>query len=271
MKRTAALAVPALALVLAPAASAAVKTKVSLINAPNGGAQLQVKLTSKKAFTRATRPRAVKVTAGAVSYKLKRTKATRKASTWRSPVMTGADKTALTQLVDKRVKVQVKTKRGKRTVRLKVPALPPTTTPNQPPPNPPGAGQLVRNDAAGRQAMANAGDLLLEWYQFGSSGQTAEYRRIWVLQDGSFRRNVIDWNSVSGEICRESVTGTWAFKEGYTSTYNGGGVVVKLTITLSTGQSGDDLLSFPNASPNTVYVGTQSTPYERNPQIMQNC
>ena len=107
-------------------------------------------------------------------------------------------------------------------------------------------------------------------YEFGASGLTAEYRRIW-LQDGSFRRNVVDWMDGPGETCRESVTGTWAFKEGYTTTYNGGGVVVKVTITLSNGQSGDDLLSFPNTNPNTVYVGTQSTPYERNPQIMQNC
>jgi hypothetical protein len=265
MKFTAALAVLA-ALVVAPAASAAVKTKVSLLNARSGGVQLQVRLTSKKPFTRATRPRAVKVIAGSSSFKLKRAKATRKSSTWRSPVMTGTDRTTLTQLVDTRVKVQVKTKRGKRTVRAKVPPLPPPAANNPPPTSGP---QLVRDDAAGQAAM-NAGDLRLEWYEFGSSGQTAEYRRIWLLQDGSFRLNIIDWNSVGGESCRQSVTGTWAFKEGYTTTYNGGGVVVKLTITLSNGQSGDDVLAFPNTS-STVYVGEQGIPYERNPQIMQNC
>jgi hypothetical protein len=265
MKLTAVLAVLA-TLVLAPAASAAVKTKVSLLNARNGGVQLQVRVTSKKPFTRVTRPRAVKVIAGSTSYKLKRAKATRKSSTWRSAVMTGAGQTALTQLVDQRVKIQVKTKRGKRTVRAKVPPLPPPAANNPPPTSGP---QLTRDDAAGQAAM-NAGDLLLEWYEFGSSGQTAEYRRIWLLQDGSFRRNIIDWNSVGGETCRESVTGTWAFKEGYTTTYNGGGVVVKLTITLSNGQSGDDVLAFPNSG-STVYVGTAGTPYERNPQIMQNC
>ena len=107
-------------------------------------------------------------------------------------------------------------------------------------------------------------------YEFGASGLTAEYRRRWLLQDGSFRRNVVDWMDGPGETCRESVTGTWAFKEGYTTTYNGGGVVVKLTITLSNGQSGDDVLAFPYSS-STVYVGTNSIPYERNPQIMQNC
>ena len=46
-----------------------------------------------------------------------------------------------------------------------------------------------------------AGDLLLEWYSFGSSGRTAEYRRLWFLSDGSFRINIIDWNDVSGESC----------------------------------------------------------------------
>jgi hypothetical protein len=45
---------------------------------------------------------------------------------------------------------------------------------------------------------------------------------------------------------------------------------VKLTITLSNGQSGDDVLAFPTNS-STVYVETAGTPYERNPQIMQNC
>jgi hypothetical protein len=260
MKLSAALAVLA-SLLLAPAASAAVKTKVSLLNTRSGGVQLQVRITSSKSFTRATKPRAVKVSSGASAFKLKLAKAARKASTWRSAEKTGNDRTTLTQLVDKRVKVQVKTKRGKRTVRAKVPPLPPVT----PPPS-----QLVRDDAAGQAAM-NAGDLLLEWASFGASGRTAEYRRIWILQDGSFRRNIIDWNDVSGEICREAVTGTWAFKEGYTTTYNGGGVVVKLTITLDSGQSGDDILAFANAAPNTVYVGTQGTPYERNPQIAQNC
>jgi hypothetical protein len=250
-------------LALAPSASAAVKAKVALLRVTNG-VQLDVKLTSKKAFTRATRPRAVKLTAGTSSYKLKRVKATRKASTWRSAVQSGTAATALENLGGDRVKLKVTTKRGKRTVRGKVKALPPAPAP------PPTTGpQLVRDDAAGQAAM-NAGDLLLEWAEFGASGQTAEYRRIWLLQDGSFRRNIIDWNSVSGEICREAVTGTWAFKEGYTTTYNGGGVVVKLTITLSNGQSGDDVLAFPNGS-STVYVGTAGTPYERNPQIMQNC
>ena len=39
------------------------------------------------------------------------------------------------------------------------------------------------------------GALLLEWYSFGSSGITAEYRRIWFLADGTFRLNVKDWNT----------------------------------------------------------------------------
>ena len=66
------LAVVALAmlvpLVAAPAtASAAVKAKVTLTSVAAGGVQIQVKLTSKKAFTRATRPRKVTISAGARS------------------------------------------------------------------------------------------------------------------------------------------------------------------------------------------------------------
>jgi hypothetical protein len=92
-----------------------------------------------------------------------------------------------------------------------------------------------------------------------------------MLADGTFRLNVIDWNNVSGEMCREAVTGTWAFKEGYTTTYNGGGVVVKVTVTLSNGQTGDDIVAFSNVDASHVWVGPQLVQYERNPQIMQNC
>ena len=38
------------------------------------------------------------------------------------------------------------------------------------------------------------------------------------------------------------------------------------------GQSGDDLIAFPNGYSTTVYVSAQDTKaYQRNPQIMQNC
>jgi len=266
------LAVVALAilvpLVAVPAtASAAVKAKVALTSVAAGGVQIQVKLTSKKAFTRATRPRKVTVSAGARSYKLKRVASSRKASTWRSAAQTGAAADQLKALGGSRVKVKLSTPGGARTLRSKVQALPPAP----PAPGSPGApgATLVRDDAAGQAAMA--GDLLLEWAEFGASGRTAEYRRIWLLGDGSFRLNVIDWNDVSGEICRQSVTGTWVFKEGYTTDYNGGGVVVKVGITLSNGTAGDDVLAFPNADANSVYVGPQGVQYSRNPQIAQNC
>ena len=42
---------------------------------------------------------------------------------------------------------------------------------------------------------------------------------------------------MSGEICNHALTGTWTFKEGYTTDYNGGGVVVKFGLSLSGGQS----------------------------------
>ena len=72
-------------------------------------------------------------------------------------------------------------------------------------------------------------------------------------------------------MCRQAVTGPWAFKEGYTTTYNGGGVVVKVTLTLSNGQVGDDIIAFSNVDTSKVWVGPQLVQYERNPQIMQNC
>ena len=81
----------------------------------------------------------------------------------------------------------------------------------------------------------------------------------------------MDWNSVSGESCRQAVTGTWTFKEGYTTTYGGGGVVLKLAMTPFGGQTADDIVVLSYTEPNRVWVGPQLTAYERNPQIMQNC
>jgi hypothetical protein len=238
------------------AASAAVKTKAALVR-DAAGVLIEVKVTSTKRFTKATKPRGVKVTAGGASYKLKKVASTRRSSTWRS-----APAAALEAVGGQKVKVRISTRRKARTVNPTVTAAPPA--PTQMP-----QIDLTRDDAAGQNAMAVAGDLLLEWASFASV--TAEYRRIWMLADGTFRLNVVDWNNVSGEMCREAVTGTWVFKEGYTTTYNGGGVVVKVALTLSNGQTGDDIIAFSNLDARYVWVGPQLVQYERNPQIMQNC
>jgi hypothetical protein len=246
--------------VLPATASAAVKSKLVRDAA---GVHIEVKISSAKRFTKATKPRGVKVTAAGATYKLKKAASTRKTSTWRSDPAA-----ALEAIGGQKVKVRVSTRGRTRTFRPKVIALPPA------PPTAPGdlpQVELTRDDAAGQNALAVAGDLLLEWASFGSSGRTAEYRRIWMLGDGSFRLNIIDWNDVSGEMCRQAVTGTWAFKEGYTTTYNGGGVVVKVTVTLSNGTVGDDIVAFSNVDTSHVWVGPQLVQYDRNPQIMQNC
>jgi hypothetical protein len=249
-------------LVALPAtASAAVKTDVTLVRAADG-VRIEVKVRSSKPFKNATKPRGVKVIAGGATYKLKKVASTRKSSTWRS-----APAAALESLGGQKVKVRISTRAKTRTVQPTVPALPALPAPPVTTPAP--QIDLTRDDAAGQAALAGAGDLLLEWAQFASV--TAEYRRIWMLADGTFRLNVIDWNNVSGESCRQAVTGTWAFKEGYTTTYNGGGVVVKVTLTLSNGQVGDDIIAFSNTDPSKVWVGPQLVEYSRNPQIMQNC
>ena len=250
---------------LAPTAGAAVKASAALVRSGDAF-RLEVKVTSTKAFTATTRPRSVKV--GRLS--LKRAASGRKAVTFRSGSLNAAK---ATDLAGSRPAIRVGTRGGTKTLRAKVAPAPPEsptgTTPTAPGTPPPSAPPTTRNDAAGQAAMT--GDLLLEWASFGSSGRTAEYRRIWILSDGSFRLNVIDWNDVSGEICRQSITGTWAFKEGYTAEANGGLVLVKIGLTTS-GGSGDEVLTFANQDRNAVYVGG-STPvrYERNPQINQNC
>jgi hypothetical protein len=267
MKTTFAAVVAAL-LFAAPASAASLKATVSLQRAGDN-ATIEVKLTSSRPFTAKTKPKSVKVG----SIKLSRVSQKGKVSTWRSAPKPA---TQIEALAGKRVSIKITTRAGTKTVHGSAGALPPAqTTPAPPAPAPaPGSiqqAQLTRNDAAGQAAMAG-GDLLLEWASFGSSGRTAEYRRIWFYGDGSFRQNFIDWNDVSGEICNHSLTGTWTFKEGYTTDYGGGGVVVKIGFTFSNGQTGDDLIAFPNGNSATVYVGVQGTlAYQRNPQITQNC
>lgn len=270
MKTTFAAVVAAL-LFAAPASAASLKATVSLQRAGDN-ATIEVKLTSSRAFTAKTRPKSVKVG----SIKLSRVAQKGKVSTWRSAARPAAQ---IEALAGKKVSIKVTTRAGTKTVRGNAGALPPAQTTPAPPagtPAPPapttiGQAQLTRNDAAGQAAMGG-GDLLLEWASFGTSGRTAEYRRIWFMANGSFRMNFIDWNDVSGEICNHSLIGTWTFKEGYTTDYNGGGVVVKFGLSLSGGQTGDDLIAFANGDSSTVYVGAQNTlKYSRNPQIAQNC
>jgi hypothetical protein len=260
---------------LAGPAGAAPKLKASAALLRAGDATtLEVKLTSKRKFTAATRPRSVKVSANGTAYTLKRAVSKPKAMTWRSPALTGPAAQALEALGGTKRAITVRTKSGKRTLRTTVaPAPSGSTTPapgggNTTPP-PTSGPTLVRNDEAGRAAMG-AGDLMLEWAEFGASGRTAEYRRIWFYENGSFRLNVINWNDVSGEICDKTFTGTWVFKEGYTTEASGGGVVVKVGITAN-GTTGDDVLGFPNGNTSAVYVGTNGQRYDKNPNMAQNC
>jgi hypothetical protein len=257
-------------LVLVPAAGAAVKASAALQRAGDAF-RLEVKVTSSKPFTAATRPRSAKV--GTLS--LKRVSSARKVVIFRSGTVTAAD---AAKLANSRAAIRVKSRRGVKTLRANVaPAPPAQTTPTAPTaptaptppttPTTPAAPAVTRDDAAGRAALS--GDLLLEWSSYGS--RTAEYRRIWLLTDGSFRLNQVDWNDVSGEICTKATTGTWTFKEGYTSPERGGLVLVKIGITTPSA-SGDEVLTFAAADRNAVYIGgTNPVRYERNPQIMQNC
>ena len=176
------LAVLASLVALPATASAAVKTKVSLVR-DAAGVRVEVKLSSTKRFTKATKPRGVKVTAAGASYKLKKVASTRKSSTWRSDPAA-----ALEAVGGQQVKVRISTRGKTRTVKPTVTALPPTLT--APPGHDPQI-DLTRDDVAGQTAMSMAGDLLLEWAQFGSV--SAEYRRIWMLADGTFRLNIVDW------------------------------------------------------------------------------
>lgn len=145
------------------------------------------------------------------------------------------------------------------------PALPPVPPPSTAPPPPaPATVQLTRDDVAGQQAVSG-GDLLLE--RGSCASVTCEYFRIFFYANGVFRAYAVDWNNVSGEICRDGSKrdGNWAFQEGYTFAEQGGGVVVKLT----TG----DVLVFANAAPKYVYVyiTDRLVEFERNPNMRDSC
>ena len=47
-------------------------------------------------------------------------------------------------------------------------------------------------------------------------------------------------------------------------------MIVQIRLTIGT-QTGGDLLQFGNATPNIVYVGKSATPYERKPDMREQC
>jgi hypothetical protein len=174
----------------------------------------------------------------------------------------------------KRVCTKAKKKAKKKTTTPAKPATPPATANPTPAPSPapasapPAAPQATRDDAAGQAKLAG-GDLLLERAEFGSSGRTATYTRIFLYGNGVSHLYKVDWNDVSGEICSTASKGTWVFKEGYRYAEQGGGTIVKITTTAN-GQSGDDILVFPD-NDSHVYVGTQLVQFERNPNMRDSC
>jgi hypothetical protein len=236
--------------------------------------RLVVTVTSARAFTARTRPRAVAVSAGAATYKLKAGKRTARKSVWRSATLP-TDQAA--GLNGKALKIKVKTRAGTVTKTKMLPAVqapqgvsPAPPTPAAPGPAPPAVPgiTLTRNDDAGRQLVS--GDLLLERADIGNYTQT--YYRIFLYSNGVYRYEKADWNQVSGEICDSSARreGTWSFGEAYTFPERGGGVAMVINL-VTNGQSSREILVFGNAEPNNVYVGTQGIQFARNPNMRDQC
>ena len=271
------------ALALPAAAGAAPKLKAS----PSfSGDRMVVTVTSAKKVTVKSRPRAVKVAAGGVPYKLTQAKRSARKSVWRSARLTAGQ---LGTLSARRVRISVKTAAGTVTQRRSLPRAPAAPTPVPGPggtspapwvvppvPTPPRGPELTApgltltlDDAAGRAAVS--GDLLLERVESGSVTMT--YQRIFLYGTGVFHIEKADWNPVSGEICDASgrSDGTWSFYRGYTFPEKGGGVIVEIIATVTGGQPARDLLLFGNAEPNSVYVGTAGDRYERNPNMRDQC
>ncbi len=282
-RRVPAAAFLALLTLLLPATAEAKVSAAVTIETKSGASRLVVVLTSDKTLAARQRPKTVSAVGGGKTYKLTRGtgKVTgKKLGTWRSKAQKGSAATKLQSLAGKRLSLRVRTRAGRTsTVKTTVPAPPapapgPTTgttpAPATVPTTAPGGATITptRNDEAG-QAIFRGTDLLLERYKFGSTGQTADYVRIWFYASGAFRQNTIAWNSVSGESCTDTKQGTWKFLEGYTFPEGGGGALAKVELA---GQvTGQEILVTGNNEPNNVYIGTQLIQFERNPQMQQNC
>src|SRR5829696_5985585 len=114
------------ALALPAGATAAPKHKTS----PSfQGSRLVVTVTSGKKFTARTRPRAVKVAVGAVTYKLQQGAKTARKSTWRSGSLTAA---LLAALSAKSVRISVKTLAGTVIQKRSTPGAPAAPSPGLP-------------------------------------------------------------------------------------------------------------------------------------------
>ena len=150
------------------------------------------------------------------------------------------------------------------------PAAPGPATPTTPAAPPADQIQKSRDDNVGKQAMASmGGSLLLERAEIGNYTHT--YNRMWFMGDGSFQWNTVDWMQEMGEKCSAARRGTWSLKEGGRYSHpqtNGAYAILNLSFD---GQSGEELLIFPDAEPNNVYVSPKALKFEKNPQIMQNC
>ena len=109
-------------------------------------------------------------------------------------------------------------------------------------------------------------ETILERYTFGSTGQTAEYYRLFFYAGGTFKGVRVDWNSVGGETCSQRADGDWSFKAGYTYTVNGGGVLVEVNL-----GGGTEILDFRNGAGSSVYVGPNALHFEKNPQANDQC
>ena len=111
------------ALALPATAGAAPKLKAS----PSfSGDRMVVTVTSAKAFTSRSRPRAVKVAAGGVPYKLTQAKRSARKSVWRSARLTAGQLGALSR---RRVRISVRTAAGTVTQRRTLPRAPAAPAP----------------------------------------------------------------------------------------------------------------------------------------------
>ena len=173
----------------APAADAAIRARATL-EERSGAARTVVKLTSARRVAARARPRAVVVTSGRRTYRLKRARGAAAAAvrlgTWRSRFYRGVAAGRLRALVGRRVVVKVRSRAGTRSLRPKLKA---PSAPNPPPGGTAPPTGTQPGDITGQAAI----DQLTAEIRGGSvrrsqtSGDLSESFELHLCADGRFR------------------------------------------------------------------------------------
>ena len=191
------------------------------IKTRDGATWLVVTITSRPAFTMRTRPRAVRVTAGALRLGLRGAPTGPPGRVWRSARLRGAQGTALRELAGRRVTIRISARARTTTLRRLVAPLPPEAVPGAGAPaggRPPIVAPPVVAPPAGapaapkaEQALAVARQYLGTPYAYGGASPATGFDASGLVQFAygevgiALARNAQDQIGVGTPVGREAL------------------------------------------------------------------